>query len=152
MVYIGIDPGKSGGIAYINHLGQVTVTPYDDAELVVLCKAMNASPVVQCVCCLEQVHAFPGQSAQSQFNFGQSFGYIRGVMEGFNVPYQMISPQKWKKEFGLNSDKQLSIDVCKRLFPNVSLLASSRCRKDHDGMAEALLMAEYARRKFACQI
>lgn len=151
MVWIGIDPGKSGGIAYINHLGQATVTVYSDDSLITLCRAMNASPIPQSICCLEQVHAFPGQSAQSQFNFGESFGYIRGVLETLKVPYQMISPQKWKKEFGLNSDKQLSIEVCKRLFPDVCLLATPRCTKAHDGMAEALLMAEYARRNFKCQ-
>lgn len=148
MMYLGIDPGKNGGIAYINHLNDVIVTPYSDIDLITLCKAMNSSPVVQYVCCLEQVHAFPGQSAQSQFNFGESFGFIRGVLESFNIPYQQVSPMRWKKEFGLTSDKQLSIDVCKRLFPSVSLRATERCKKDHDGMAEALLMAEYAKRHF----
>jgi hypothetical protein len=47
----------------------------------------------------------------------------------------------------LSLSKNTSIAVCKRLFPDVSLLPSERCRKDHDGMAEALLMAEYARRR-----
>ena len=53
----------------------------------------------------------------------------------------------WKKEFGLNGNKQKSIEVCRKLFPDVSLLPTSRCKKSHDGMAEALLMAEYARRR-----
>ena len=81
------------------------------------------------------------------FNFGQSVGYIKGVLEACAVPYQEITPQKWKKEFGLSSDKAKSAEVCRKLFPNVSLLATERCKKPHDGMAEALLMAEYARRK-----
>ena len=57
------------------------------------------------------------------------------------------SPQKWKKEFSVTSDKNTSIEVAKRLFPNVNLKATARCKKDHDGMAEALLIAEYCRRK-----
>jgi hypothetical protein len=49
-------------------------------------------------------------------------------------------------EFRLNSDKENSIEVCKKLFPQVNLLATPRCKKEHDGIAEALLMAEYTRR------
>jgi hypothetical protein len=81
------------------------------------------------------------------FSFGQSVGYIKGVLEANGIAYQEIPPQTWKKEFGLNTDKQKSIDVCRRLFPGVSLRATPRCTTDHDGMAEALLIAEYAKRK-----
>ena len=59
-----------------------------------------------------------------------------------------ITPQKWKKEFGLTADKAKSVDVCKRLYPGVSLLRTERSKKEDDGMAEALLMATYAKRKF----
>ena len=69
------------------------------------------------------------------------------MLQSFEIPYQLIPPQTWKKEFSLNKSKEKSIDVCKRLFPGVKLLATPRCKKEHDGMAEALLMAEYARRK-----
>ena len=89
----------------------------------------------------------PGQGVTSMFNFGANFGYIKGVLEALSIPYQEVSPQRWKKEFSLNSEKEKSIDKCRQLFPNVSLLATPRCRVAHDGMAEALLMAEYARRK-----
>lgn len=150
MVFIGIDPGKNGGIAYIScptkGVESATSLAYTDSLLLDVCEAQSTFKDV--VCCLEQVHAFPGQSAQSQFNFGQSYGFIRGVLEANEISYQVISPMKWKKEFGLTSDKQLSIDVCRRLFPGVCLRATERCKKDHDGMAEALLMAEYAKRHF----
>ena len=89
----------------------------------------------------------PGQGVTSMFSFGKSAGFIEGVLQALRIPYQLIPPQKWKKEFGLNSSKQKSIDVCKKLFPNVSLRRTERCTTDHDGMAESLLMAEYARRK-----
>jgi hypothetical protein len=81
------------------------------------------------------------------FSFGQNYGFIQGLLTANRLPYQLVPPQTWKKEFTVNSTKQTSIDVCKRLFPDVDLLATPKCKKPHDGMAEALLMAEYARRK-----
>ena len=70
-----------------------------------------------------------------------------GLLKANGIPYQLVRPQKWKKEYSITANKNTSIEVCKRLFPNVSLLPTERCRKDHDGLAEALLMAEFARRK-----
>jgi crossover junction endodeoxyribonuclease RuvC len=142
-IFIGIDPGKSGGIAVIED-GQARTVPYsDDALHNDLCRIKPAGAV----CCLEKVGAMPGQGVTSMFNFGVSYGYIMGVLETYRIPYQEIPPQRWKKEFGLNSDKAASVEVCRKLFPDVNLLATPRCRKPHDGMAEALLLAEYARRK-----
>ena len=81
------------------------------------------------------------------FTFGAGYGFLQGVLTAYGIPYQLVPPQTWKKAFTLNSVKQTSIEVCQRLFPNVSLYRTGRCTKPHDGMAEALLMAEYARRK-----
>jgi hypothetical protein len=146
-LYIGIDPGQKGGIAFI--LGStVTTAPYSDSFLKTVCDIIKQYEDVQAVCCLEQVHAMPKQGVTSMFNFGKNFGYIKGVLEAHNIPYQEVPPQKWKKEFSLNGEKEKSIEACRQLFPNTSLLATERCKKEHDGMAEALLMAEYARRNF----
>ena len=146
-VFIGIDPGKKGGIACIDTAQNISFTvPYSDKALIDLCSGAfnNGSDAV---CCLEKVGAMPGQGVVSMFSFGQSVGYIKGVLEAFRIPYQEITPQKWKREFGLTSDKAASAEVCRKLFPDVDLLATPKCKKPHDGMAEALLMAEYARRK-----
>ena len=146
-VFIGIDPGKTGGIACIDTESGICYTvPYSDADLIDLCSSESRKGQ-NVVCCLEKVGAMPGQGVVSMFSFGQSVGYIKGVLESFKIPYQEITPQKWKREFGLNSEKAASAKVCNRLFPDVSLLATPRCKKPHDGMTEALLMAEYARRK-----
>ena len=146
-LFIGIDPGKSGGIAYIDsEQGFAGTEPYSDKALIDLCSyASREGKAV--MCCLEKVGAMPGQGVVSMFSFGQSVGYIKGVLESFRIPYQEITPQKWKREFGLTSDKAKSAEVCGKLFPDVTLLATPRCKKPHDGMAEALLMAEFARRK-----
>lgn len=144
-LFIGIDPGKKGGIAYIDTQNNISGTmPYSDKDLIDLCMDAKHS---EAMCCLEKVGAMPGQGVVSMFSFGQSVGYIKGVLESFRIPYQEITPQKWKREFGLSSDKAVSAEVCRRLFPDICLLATPRCKKPHDGMAEALLMAEYARRK-----
>ena len=146
-LFIGIDPGKSGGIAYVDtEQGFAGTEPYSDKALIDLCSQASHGRQ-EVICCLEKVGAMPGQGVVSMFSFGQSVGYIKGVLEAFRIPYQEITPQKWKREFGLTSDKAKSAEVCGRLFPDVSLLATPRCKKAHDGMAEALLMAEYARRK-----
>lgn len=146
-IFIGIDPGEKGGIACIDTNENTSFTvPYSNKELIDLCRDVFGS-YKEVVCCLEKVSARPGQGVVSMFTFGQSVGYIKGVLESYFIPYQEIVPRKWKNEFGLNSEKAASAEVCRKLFPEVSLLETPRCKKPHDGMTEALLMAEYARRK-----
>lgn len=147
MIYIGIDPGKNGGIAFISDVVNVPiqVLKYSDEDLIDSLSTVTLKD--NCRCVLEKVNAMPGQGVVSMFNFGQNFGFIQGVLKAYEIPFELVPPQKWKKEFSVTSDKNTSIEVAKRLFPNVNLKATNRCKKDHDGMAEALLMAEYARRK-----
>ena len=149
-VYIGIDPGKSGALAYIEvNDAQITgkVMPFSEAGYRFIIRHLAEEYAGKIVCAVEAVSAMPGQGVTSMFNFGKGFGWILGTLEAYSVPYELIRPQKWKKEFSVTSDKNTSIEVCKRLFPHVSLLPTERCKKDNDGMAEALLLAEYARRK-----
>ena len=146
MIYIGIDPGKKGGVAVIDGDG-VEVYAWDDQTFVnVMAATMNKG---KCVAAVEKVGAMPGQGVTSMFSFGQSFGFILGVLTAFGIGYQLVPPTLWKREFGLlHTEKQASVDVAKRLFPGVSLLPTERCRKESDGMADALCLCEYARRKF----
>ena len=149
MIYIGIDPGKNGGIAILSDtIPDVTVRVFSEDELLHICKTFRKTFNEDCKCVLEKVNAMPGQGVVSMFNFGQNYGFIQGVLKAYEIPYELVTPQKWKKEFSCTSDKNTSIEVCKRLFPYVSLKATDRCRKDHDGMAEALLIAEYGRRHY----
>lgn len=144
MTYIGIDPGKTGAMAVINKY-VTKVIPFNPRSYIKELTAVTSFS--SCVCCLEHVSAMPGQGVTSMFHFGENFGWIQGVLEAFGIRYELVRPQKWKKEFSITGDKNSSIAVCKRLFPGISLLPTERCRKENDGMAEALLMAEYARRK-----
>lgn len=143
MYFIGIDPGKDGALAWIREDGTMAdILPFSEAAYVTLCYQLKG----RCKAVLEKVGARPGQGTRSMFSFGENYGYIRGVLEAFSIPYQTVTPQKWKKEFSVTSDKSTSIKAAQRLYPEVCLKKTDRCKKDHDGMAEALLMAEYARR------
>lgn len=142
--FIGIDPGKSGGYAIIKSNGDHAVWPWDGAAFATdMSRLCQEGPVTAAV---EKVSAMPKQGVTSMFNFGKSAGFIEGVLTAFGIPYQLVPPQKWKKEYSLGSDKNQSICVCERLFPSVSLYRTERCTTKHDGMAEALLIAEFARR------
>ena len=143
--YIGIDPGKSGALALITEDGQCTVVPFHESAYITI---LSAASGPSSVCCLEKVGAMPGQGVVSMFNFGHNLGYIEGLLQAFDIPYQLVPPQTWKKEFCVTSDTNTSIEVCRKLFPHVCLLPTARSRKPSDGMAEAMLMAEYARRRF----
>lgn len=143
-VYVGIDPGKSGAMAIQFQNGPIVTVPFDADAYNEWLGNLESQDVM---CCLEKVSAMPGQGVVSMFNFGHNLGLIEGLLKAHEIPYQLVPPQTWKKEFSLSSDKAKSIDVCKKLFPKVNLLPTERSRKPSDGIAEAVLMAEYARRK-----
>lgn len=144
MIYLGIDPGKKGTMAIIWEWGKIELIPFSvDGYR----DMMRQCPPMECRCCLERVNAMPKQGVVSMFNFGKNFGFIQGLLTAYFIPYELVTPQKWKKEFQITGDKNSSIAVCKRLFPDVDLRRTERCRKDDDGNAEALLLAEFARRK-----
>ena len=150
MIWVGVDPGAKGGYAIIAESETskaVFAYPWDDTffafEMANLMN-MNEQGVTAVV---EKVGARPGQGVTSMFNFGKNAGYIEGVLSALGIPYQLIPPAIWKKEFSLiGKDKQASIVTCHKLFPDVDLKRSDRCKTYSDGKAEALLMAEYARR------
>lgn len=148
MIYIGIDPGKDGAMAIIYQDNDIHIHVFDMEEYrFYLTDIFEADAQMQTRCCLERVGAMPGQGVTSMFKFGENFGFIQGLLTAYSIPYELVTPQKWKKEFQITGDKNSSISVCKRLFPYVNLRKTERCKKDHDGIAEALLMAEWARRK-----
>lgn len=146
MMYVGVDPGKKGAFAIISDDGKAHVDIWDEERFIYCMKRVSDRRVVAAV---EKVGAMPGQGVTSMFSFGQSYGFIMGVLRALGISYQLVPPAVWKREFGLlRADKQASIETCKQLFPGVSLLPGEQCRKDSDGMAEALLIALYAQRKF----
>lgn len=159
MIYIGIDPGKSGALAIIWDGGNIEIVPFDEIAYrdrlgligeAIDCGSIDEESGLKCecaVCALEKVGAMPLQGVTSTFNFGHNLGFVEGLLVANEIPYELVTPQRWKKAFSLlKRDKDASIAEARRLFPNVSLLPTERSRKDNDGMAEALLLAEWARR------
>ena len=142
MIYIGVDPGKNGGIAIIDSDG-VIAFPFSEERLLI--ELDGIAQQYECICYLEHVHAMPKQGVSSTFNFGMNFGFIQGVLKAYSIPYELVTPQKWKKEFSCTSEKNTSTEVWKRLSPKVNLKAPERRRRVHDGMAAASLLAEYGR-------
>lgn len=146
-VRIGIDPGKKGGYAVLIDGKVWKAEVWDDAEFVDTMRQVSQMRTVARAA-VEKVGAMPHQGTVSTFSFGKSAGFIEGTLMALDIPYQLISPQKWKAEFGLNSDKQKSIEVCHKLFPDVDLLATPRCKKPSDGKAESILIGCFAYRHF----
>lgn len=148
MIFVGIDPGQKGGYCYIMD-GVPKAFPWDDTFFVHDMRCLVNIKDEGIVAAVEKVGAMHGQGVTSMFSFGKSAGYIEGVLAALGIPFQLVPPVKWKKEFSLiGKDKRASIECCKRLFPGLDLRRTERCRTDSDGKAEAALIAEYARRHF----
>ena len=95
---------------------------------------------------IEKVSAMPKQGVSSMFRFGEQFGAIQGICVGLGLPYILVTPQAWKKKVlgGYDKgDKAVATLYVQRKYPNVNLLATSRSRKPHEGMVDAICIAEY---------
>lgn len=147
MIYIGIDPGsKSGAYADIQD-GRVEVFPWDDVFFVCHMQSLLAEQD-GIVAAVEKVGAMPKQGVSSTWTFAENFGFILGVLSGLGIPFQLVPPRVWKKEYSLTSDKAKSIEVCHRLYPEANLKRTERSRTNDNNFAEAILLSEYARRHF----
>lgn len=146
MVYIGIDPGAKGGWSIIYDEENIESFPWDNTLFIESIRELWEKGL-NIRCALEKVASMPKQGVVSTWKFAEGYGFIQGVLSSYNISYQLVPPQMWKKAFSLiNQDKNKSIEVARKLFPNVNLFPTERCRKPSDGMAESLLIAEYARR------
>lgn len=138
-LYMGVDPGQSGAVAVIDEEGvyvgsvRLSLTPRDIADLVELW-----SKDVK-LCMLEQVHSMPRQGVASTFKFGTSFGFCMGVLTCSRIPYEMVTPHKWQSRMKCKTkgDKNITKAAAQRLFPGLKITHA---------LADALLLAEYARR------
>ncbi len=148
MVYIGIDAGSvSGALGAIDHDGNYVesfMIDHKDKHILALVFKSRILSIVDpkdgAQICMEAVHAMPKQGISSAWNFARAVGVISAVCELTNYPFHLVSPQKWKKHFGLTADKNEALDLARKLFPKAPL----KLKKDIN-RAEALLIAEYWR-------
>jgi crossover junction endodeoxyribonuclease RuvC len=146
--YVAIDPGKKGGIAiYENEKVTLLPTPLVGKELDLTQIAFllkGSSHVV-----IEKATARPGQGVTSTFTFGMGYGALQGICLALGVPISIVTPQAWKGVVlaGTQKDKDAAIAYCAKAFPSVSLLPTPKSRTPSDGMADALCILEWGRRK-----
>lgn len=155
-LYIGFDPGLHGGIAVIGHPiegTQARIMPVSGGEIdartigALICDI--AYPGHNIVAVVEKVGAMPKQGVSSTFKFGKGYGTILGALGALGTRTELVTPQAWKKVIlaGMGHEKADAIAWCRRAYPAVELVPPG-CRVPHDGMADALCLAEYGRRAF----
>ena len=155
MLVIGIDPGVSGSICFFQD-GKIV----DVVEMPIMIegkknkKQVNGSQIYNEISqrikkidkkdikvIIEQVSAMPGQGVTSMFNFGQSFGILKGICSAMQLPMYFVRPAKWKKYFNLiNSEKDASRTRAIEIFPYFS---SELARKKDSNKADAILIASF---------
>tara|TARA_Y100001970_G_scaffold264103_1_gene350360 strand:+ start:83 stop:562 length:480 start_codon:yes stop_codon:yes gene_type:complete len=153
MIIFGIDPGISGAISILKNKKVLEV--YDMPTMIdgkKNKKQVNGSQIAnifkeiintedEITVIVEHVNAMPGQGVTSMFNFGQSFGVIKGVCSALSLPIYFIRPTKWKKHFNLiNVNKDASRTKAIEIYPEISNKLS---RKKDSNRADAILIARY---------
>ena len=153
MKIIGIDPGLSGAIAVLENNkvlnifdipvmseGKKNKRQLNSALMVNLLKE-NINKEEEVVVVVEQVNAMPGQGVTSMFNFGQTFGAIKGICAALDLPIFLVRPSKWKKHFDLiNSSKDSSRTKVIEMYPSLS---SQLSKKKDVNKSDAILIARF---------
>ena len=153
MKIIGIDPGLSGAIAVLENKkvlnifdipvmseGKKNKRQLNSALLVNLLKE-NINKEEEVAVVVEQVNAMPGQGVTSMFNFGQTFGALKGICAALELPIFFVRPSKWKKHFELiNSSKDASRTKAIEMYPKLSNQLS---KKKDVNKSDAILIARF---------
>ena len=154
MLIIGIDPGISGSICFFEDgkileviempvmtEGKKNKKQVNGAQIYneFLKRINNKGDQIRVV--IEQVSAMPGQGVTSMFNFGQSYGILKGICSAMQLPMFFVRPAKWKKYFNLiNSQKDASRTRAIEIFPYFSIHLS---KKKDSNKADAILIASF---------
>ena len=155
MFIIGIDPGISGAICFFENgkildviemptmnEGKKNKRQVNGAQIYnEIFKRINKNHDKDIRVVVEQVSAMPGQGVTSMFNFGQSFGIIKGICSAMQLSLYFVRPAKWKKYFNLiNSEKDASRTRAIEIFPYFS---SELSKKKDSNKADAILIASF---------
>ena len=155
MIIFGIDPGVSGAISVLEDKKIIEV--FDMPTMIdgkknkkqvngsqvtnIIKERLNNDKEKEVVVVVEHVNAMPGQGVTSMFNFGQSFGVIKGICSALSLPIYFVRPTKWKKYFNLiKTNKDASRTKVIQVYPHIS---SKLSRKKDSNKADAILIARY---------
>jgi len=151
VIVLGIDPGLSGALAFLNtdtgmieieDMPTVTVMRNRKEKREVSAQLVSAIVIKRHVqaAFLEKVNAMAGQGVSSVFSFGRSAGIIEGVLAAYDIPTTLVTPQAWQKAMGVRDGKDGSRERAMQLFPASAELFQ---RKKDDGRSDASLIAKY---------
>ena len=158
MIYLGIDPGLNGGLAFINGerldlypMPVIGGADYDIQEIKRLLLQYRQHGLYAMV---ENQHALPGQGLSSTLQTGKGFGILLGLLAGMEISHQVIAARQWQTKLftgvkGKLDTKAKSEVVAKRLFPTSDFRKTERSSKASDGLTDAACIAEYGRRTHA---
>jgi Holliday junction resolvasome RuvABC endonuclease subunit len=160
--FLGIDPGLGGAFAlvdkagWVHHASPLPLVKKNDKprldckELYILLTHYNPWIINTAI---ELVHSMPKQGVVSTFTFGRGYGSLLSILEIMDIPFEEIPSQKWKKKvFGRTTpDKKVSIEFASTLQNSEAYLFCKRGNKPHDGVADAICLAEYSRQTFVPQ-
>ena len=153
MRIFGIDPGLSGALAILDNINVIDVI-----DLPVMSEGKknkrqlnsahlsqyivkNITKIEDTVVVVEQVNAMPGQGVTSMFNFGQTFGAIKGISTTLKIPIFFVRPSKWKKHFELiKTSKDASRTKAIEMYPS---LADKLSKKKDVNKSDAILIARF---------
>ena len=137
MKIIGVDPGLSGAIAILEDKKVFSII-----DMPVMAEGKkNTNPKEDIAVVVEQVNAMPGQGVTSMFNFGQTFGAIKGICAALSLPIFFVRPSKWKKHFNLiNASKDSSRTKVIEMYPSLS---SQLAKKKDVNKSDAVLIARF---------
>ena len=172
MNFMGIDPGKNGGIAVISGNGDTRLFMLpkigNDINLVELGKIFDKvrahiAQGAEYRGGIEQVHSIHGSSAKSNFEFGESAGLLRMGMVSTGMGWEAVQPKTWQKELfegvvpqwkkndsgkDVHDTKAMAYAAITRLYPNAIFLPTIRSSKPHEGLVDALCIAHYIRLRY----
>jgi crossover junction endodeoxyribonuclease RuvC len=143
-LWVGIDPGYSGGIAAFGGIagegGLAYKMPEMPTDLAAILKGLLGDMEPSQVCLvLERVGAMPGQGVSSMFKFGTQYGLCQGVVAALGLPCVLITPNQWQTALGCRTggDKTVTLNAAKRQWPWLKPIHAT---------ADAILIAHYARK------
>lgn len=147
MIVLAIDPGMKGGVAMLDtSLNKVLASPMPLIGKELDYKRIHSTitSVTPDVIVIEKVHAMPKQGVTSMFNFGMNYGSLIALSAISSARLVLVTPQMWKKHVlaGTNKDKDAAIQFCTHTYPSIELV-QPKCRKPHDGVADAICLAHY---------
>ena len=140
--FLGVDPGLSGGFGLVPQWGDPSAaiafkqqqTERDIADFF----ETWADSIIFAM--IEKVHSMPKQGVASSFKFGMSYGFLRGLLIGFKIPFEEVTPQRWQKRLQCftHGDKRISKARAQQMWPELKITHST---------ADALLISEYCRQE-----